>query len=97
MFIAHTKGHPVTIKTQSGDYFFAFESLDDGQVFLRWKQSPCSLNTLDEILRLNPTAFPQKFRVLTFSTREAIEMFTADPLGFPVEKHLVTLKHDLTA
>lgn len=92
MFIAHAGGHPVTIKTNSGGHFIAFASLADGQAFLRYKQSPCALNTLEEILRLNPSAFPTEFSVLYLPTREAIQNFATAPETFPTREYLVTLK-----
>jgi hypothetical protein len=95
MFIAHANGHPVIIKTNLGDRFVAFESLVDGQEFLRWKHVLCALSTLDDILRLNPTAFPRQFSVLCLPTRRAIEMFTTNPKDFPTGEYLITLKHDV--
>jgi hypothetical protein len=92
MFIAHANGHPVTIKTKNGGRFIAFASLADGQAFLRYKQSPCALNTLEEILRLNPSAFPPEFSVLFLPTREVIQNFATTPETFPAGEHLVTLK-----
>ena len=95
MFIAHANGHPLIIKTNRGTQFIAFGSVADGETFMRSKQVPCSLGTLDEILRLNPVAFPRQFGVLYLPTRQAIEMFAADPKGFPTEEYLVTLRHDV--
>jgi hypothetical protein len=95
MFIVHANGHPVTIKTNRGLYFVAFASIADGQAFLRWQQVPWMLGTLDEILRLNPAAFPREFSALYLPTRQAIEMFAADPKGFPTDEYLVKLKHEV--
>ena len=94
MFIVHTNGHPVVFKTNRGDRFVAFGSLEDGGAFLRWKQAPCTLGTRDEILTLNPRAFPREFSVLHLATRQAIDMFANDPKHFPTEEFLVTLRHD---
>jgi hypothetical protein len=95
MFIVHTNGHPVVFKTNRGARFVAFGSLEDGRAFLRWKQAPCTLDTLDEILKLNPRAFPPEFSVIHLSTRQAIDMFANDPKGFPTEEFLVMLRHDV--
>jgi hypothetical protein len=92
MLIAHAKGHPVLIKTSKGGRFIAFKSLSDGQVFLRHKQVHCALDTLDEILRLNPSAFSRDCSALLLPTREAIEQFITNPKTFPTDEYLVTLK-----
>jgi hypothetical protein len=95
MFIAHSNGHPVVIKTNRGAHFVAFGTLDDGKTFVRSRQAPFALGTLGDILRLNPTAFPRNFSVLHLPTRDAIDMFVRDPEGFPTAEYLVTLKNEL--
>jgi len=65
MFIAHRTGNPVVVKTPRGNHWVAFASVADGQMYLRWMEVSCALGTLDEILRLNPKAFPRQFLVLS--------------------------------
>ena len=91
MFFVHTNGHLVTVKTNQGHHFIAFVSLVDGQAFLRSKQVSCSLDVMDEILRLNPEAFSLESKALYLPTRGAIEMFIADPKNFPTGEYLVPL------
>ena len=100
MFITHFNGRPAVWKTRRGVYPLAFESLKDGHAFLRWKKVPCTLATLEEILKINPNAFRPVFGVVYLPTRQAIEMFgnaAGKPNGFPTEAYLVTLKHDVVA
>jgi hypothetical protein len=92
MFIAHANGHPIVIKTNIGGRFIGFASFADGESFLRSKQTPCSLGTPDEIVRLNPNAFSRDCSVFLLPTREAIQKFVADPKDFATGEFLVTLK-----
>lgn len=97
MFITHQNGRPALWKTSRGNYPIAFESLEDGHRFLQWKKAHCALGTLEEILQINPRAFPPRFGVVYLPTPQAIEMFanaTGNAKGFPTEEFLVTLKHD---
>jgi len=47
MFIAHTNGQPIVLKTNRGPYPVAFVSWEDGLAFLRWQRAPGGLGTLD--------------------------------------------------
>jgi hypothetical protein len=95
MFITHCNGLPALFKTNRGNHPIAFESLQDGNAFLQSRKAGCALSTFEEILKINPKAFPQTFHVVYLTTRKAIEMFAYNAKGFPTEEFLVTLKHDV--
>ena len=97
MLIAHSNGHPVIVKTPRGNHWVGFTSEADGQMYLRWKEVLCALGTLDEILRLNPNAFPQQFLVLHLASPQVIESILRYPQKFEVEEHLVTLTREALA
>jgi hypothetical protein len=92
MLIAHANGYPVTLKTNRGPHFVAFESPEHGLVYLEWQQAPCTLGTLDQILALNPQAFPKDFIVLYLPSRQTIELLVSNPEHFPTDEHLVTVR-----
>lgn len=75
------------LKTNRGPHILAFASKADGEAFLRWKPAPASVDTLGDILRINPD-FPTKGRALYFPSREAMQLFANDPATFPTEKYL---------
>ncbi len=95
MYIAHSNGHPVIVKTPRGDHWVGFTSEADGQMYLRWKEVLCGLGTLEEILRLNPNAFPARFMVLHLASRDLIESLLRYPQKFEVEEHLVELAREV--
>lgn len=95
MYIAHSNGHPVIVKTPRGNHWVGFSSEADGQMYLRWKEVLCGLGTLEEILRLNPHAFPQRFMVLHLASRDLIESLLRYPQKFEVEEHLVELAREV--
>lgn len=95
MFLIHCNGNPVVVKTNRGSRYVAFKYFEEGQAYLKWKRLACTLNTLDEILQLNPRAFPKRLGVLFLPSREAIDLLTSDPQRFPTDEYTVTLMHDV--
>jgi hypothetical protein len=90
--IAHLKGHPLILRTDRGACAVAFASPADGLAFLGASLPGAQLNTAEEILVLNPQAFPPSLRLLHLATMELIKEFKRDPQSFPTEQHLIPVR-----
>jgi len=92
IYIAHLKGHPLIAKTNRGACAIAFAAKADGSTFLGAGLPGAQLNTAEEILALNPQAFPPSLQLLHLATAELIAEFKAAPQTFPTEQHLITMR-----
>jgi hypothetical protein len=92
IYIAHLKGHPLMVKTNRGVCAIAFASQADGLAFLGAGLPGAQSDTVEEILAINPQAFPPSLRLLHLATKELIDAFKRDPQSFPTEQHLITVR-----
>jgi hypothetical protein len=91
VYIVHSEGNLVTIKTNRGAYPLGFASKEDGERFLRSKNTPASLGTIEEILQLrraHSNVARIEATIFYLPSREAIEQFAQDPTNFPTGNFL---------